>query len=251
MAELKFRLIQTYDQKAKHYDTDREVNRATRYYFDCSYRAIESLMDDTSRDTVHVDMPVGTGKFLIHLRQRGHSHRMIGIDLAAGMLEVCADHSKQTGADLVLSMGDAYCLPLPDNSVDVFTCLRLMHLLPKASWPQVVGEIRRVLRPGGLMIIELRNALRGVTCQMLVAAFRSRRETHPHTFATPQQARRLFRAFTDVQLQGVGLDGTSTMSRFVPAMGKGLHFLEAKSAIRYLSKTLLATARKPKDSCCS
>lgn len=247
--DLKQRLVKTYDDKAKHYDSDRAVNRATRYYFANSYRTIESVMDRTRRDSVHVDMPVGTGKFLLHLRERGYDHRMIGIDIAAGMLEVCADQSQESGADLILSMGDAYRLPLPDNSVDVFTCLRLTHLLPKSTWPHIIAEIRRVLRPGGQLIIELRNALRGITCQMLVSAFRSRRETHPHAFVSPPEANRLFIGWSDVRMQGVGLDGTSTLSRFLPPIGKGLHLLEANSPVRYLSKTLLVQARKPKSPC--
>ncbi len=247
--DLKDRLVKTYDDKAKHYDTDRDVNDATRYYFANSYRAIESMMDQTRRDSVQVDMPVGTGKFLLHLRQRGYAHRMIGIDIAAGMLSVCADRSQESGADLILSMGDAYRLPLPDNCVDIFTCLRLTHLLPKSTWPQIVAEMRRVLKPGGQLIIELRNVLRGITCQMLVSAFRLRRETHPHTFVSPSDASRLFANFENVQMQGVGLDGTCTLARLMPPISKGLHLLEANSPVRYLSKTLLVQARKPKSPC--
>ncbi|MCA9250615.1 MAG: class I SAM-dependent methyltransferase [Phycisphaerales bacterium] len=247
--DLKHRLVKTYDDKAKHYDVDRAVNRATRYYFANSYRTLESIMDKTHRDSVQVDMPVGTGKFLLHLRQRGYAHRMIGIDIAAGMLGVCADESQKSGADLILSMGDAYKLPLPDNSVDIFTCLRLTHLLPKSTWPAIIAEMRRVLRPGGQLIIEMRNVLRGITCQMLVSAFRSRRDTHPHTFVSPPEASKLFTDWNDVRMQGVGLDGTCTLSRFLPPIGKGLHLLEANSPVRYLSKTLLVQARKPKASC--
>ncbi len=249
LEDLKHRLVKTYDDKAKHYDTDRAVNDATRYYFANSYRTIESVMDQPRRDSVHVDMPVGTGKFLLHLRQRGYTHRMIGVDIAAGMLGVCADESEESGAELNLSMGDAYRLPLPDNCVDIFTCLRLTHLLPKSTWPQIIAEIRRVLRPGGQLIIEMRNMMRGVTCQMLVSAFRSRRETHPHTFVSPPEASKLFAAWSDVRMQGMGLDGTSTLSRILPPVSKGLHLLEALSPVRYLSKTLLVQARKPKSSC--
>jgi ubiquinone/menaquinone biosynthesis C-methylase UbiE len=245
LTPLKSRLVDTYDRKAGEYDSDRSVNAAADFYFDMSYRAIGELIGRTDAQTLHVDMPVGTGRFFFYLRDRGWRHRMVGIDISRGMLGVCREAAKRRGDRIELTIGDAFRLPLDSNSVDILTGLRLFHLFPNDLWPSVLAEMRRVLRPGGVLITEMRNAIRGKACRLLVKAFRDRRITHPHSYVAPHRAGWLFRDWTDVTMRGVGLDGLHKVYLAAPAVGRRLNALQACWPVRYLSKTLLVKAHKP------
>ena len=55
-------------------------------------------------------------------------------------------------ARVVSSMAAAEAMPFTDRQFDVVTCLYLFHELPPRVRRSVVGEIRRVLKPGGALI---------------------------------------------------------------------------------------------------
>jgi SAM-dependent methyltransferase len=68
----------------------------------------------------------------------------IGLDTSAAELAA----ARATGAGPLLR-ASAAAIPLPDASADVVTCS--MSLMVATPVPQVVAEIARVLRPGGLL----------------------------------------------------------------------------------------------------
>jgi len=96
-----------------------------------------------------LDVCCGTGAAIQMLRPlcRG---RVVGIDFSQGMLEVCrqrlADMPGTAAVELV--RGDALAMPFA-AAFDVVTCFGAFgHILTRDE-PRFVGEIARVLRPGG------------------------------------------------------------------------------------------------------
>lgn len=72
------------------------------------------------------DVATGTGLVLRALRDRGARGRMIGVDLAPRMLEVARTHLPE--AELIEA--DAASLPLPDDCVDLVTCVTACSCSP-------------------------------------------------------------------------------------------------------------------------
>lgn len=50
-------------------------------------------------------------------------------------------------------IGDARALPFPDARFDLVTIAFLVHLLPRADAVAALGEARRVLAPGGRVVV--------------------------------------------------------------------------------------------------
>lgn len=74
--------------------------------------------------------------------------RVTGLDTTPAMRERLRENADRMGADNVRVLeGDAESIPLPDASVDVVTTNGVLNLVPDK--PGAVGEIHRVLRPGG------------------------------------------------------------------------------------------------------
>ncbi len=242
---LRSKLINLYDHNANRYDNDRSLNNSLHYYFDQAHSAVDLLIGPTTKATLHLDMPVGTGRFLMYLREQDRNHRMIGIDISKGMLDVAARASRINKYDIEYSQGDAFNLPFADNTVDVLTSLRMFHLFPTCYWPGLLDEMHRVLKPGGILITELRNAARGTACQLLVPGFRKRRKQHPHVFVNPLSIKPLFRRWDDMQMQGVGLDALAKIHRIAPVLARGVDSLQRSTFVRYFSKTLIIKATKP------
>jgi ubiquinone/menaquinone biosynthesis C-methylase UbiE len=76
---------------------------------------------------------------------------LIGVDLSPDMLAVARARAEQLGRALELLEADAQDLPFPDNSFDTVVCTyALCSVLDDFL---AVGEMRRVLRPGGRLIL--------------------------------------------------------------------------------------------------
>lgn len=98
---------------------------------------------------VAVDLGCGTGSMLEHLL--GRSKSVIGVDGSARMLEIARRRFSGNGADVSLRIGDLEFLPLRDAEAD-FVCINLV--LHHLSRPEaVLKEARRVLRPGGRLVL--------------------------------------------------------------------------------------------------
>lgn len=79
--------------------------------------------------------------------------RGVVVDLSVRMLRQGASYSR-----LLRVQGDAHRLPLADASVDAVLCLDALHHFRQPL--QALSEARRVLRPGGTILIEELDATR-------------------------------------------------------------------------------------------
>jgi malonyl-CoA O-methyltransferase len=90
-----------------------------------------------------LDLGCGTGFFSTQLQQRLPSSRIVGLDLAEGMVQFAAQ--KNVGIDWLC--GDAENLPLANDSVDcIFSSLAIQWC---EDYHALFAEIKRVLKPGG------------------------------------------------------------------------------------------------------
>lgn len=88
-------------------------------------------------------MGSGPGHFPARLSAAGHRGRVVGGDLAGGM--VAAARARYSGVEFAQAGADA--LPFPDASFDVLTARHMLYHVP--SVPAALAEFRRVLKPGG------------------------------------------------------------------------------------------------------
>ncbi|WP_407568899.1 class I SAM-dependent methyltransferase [Deinococcus altitudinis] len=105
-----------------------------------------------------LDVACGTGVVTRQAaRQVGASGQVSALDLNPAMLEVARSVSPTEGAAVTWVQGSAQSLPFPDGSFDVALC---QHGLP--FFPDRVGalcEMRRVLKPGGRLMVTVWQSL--------------------------------------------------------------------------------------------
>ena len=101
-----------------------------------------------------LDVGCGTGGVTIPAKIRvGIKGNATGIDPAPEMIAVARRKAQRAGLDIDFRVGVIESLPLPDASVDVVTASMMMHHLPQQLQIQGLAEIRRVLKPGGRILI--------------------------------------------------------------------------------------------------
>jgi ubiquinone/menaquinone biosynthesis C-methylase UbiE len=104
-----------------------------------------------------LDMGCGTGRFTVPLAERART--VCGLDMSPMMLATARKKLADRGLDADLREGDMAGLPFPDASFDVVvSMLALMHV-PRQDRQQVFREVARVLRPGGRLLIGVKNSV--------------------------------------------------------------------------------------------
>ncbi len=98
-----------------------------------------------------LDVACGTGRFLREVKVNYPRLDVTGLDLSPHYLTV-ARRELQPWSRARLVVGAAEAMPFAEGWFDAITCIYLFHELPVRVRRAVVGEIRRVLKPGGILI---------------------------------------------------------------------------------------------------
>jgi ubiquinone/menaquinone biosynthesis C-methylase UbiE len=77
--------------------------------------------------------------------------RLTGIDFSPQMLRLAQRQAEQLGRQVELRLGDAQALELPDACFDTVVCTLSLCAIPDER--QAIAEMRRVLRPGGRLLL--------------------------------------------------------------------------------------------------
>jgi ubiquinone/menaquinone biosynthesis C-methylase UbiE len=144
-----------YQRVADEYDERIPGNGPSDELFTQAER--EFLSSRVSAGRHVLDMGCGTGRFTVPLARSGAV--VTGLDISSSMLGVARRKLRAEGLDADLREGDMARLPFPDGSFDVVTSmLALMHI-PLVDRPAVFREVSRVLRPGGRMLLGVKNGI--------------------------------------------------------------------------------------------
>ena len=131
-------------------------DKLLRAYSDAvNRRLLERWLPPTCHHLLKTDLfdeVAGTGivGFLL-----GRAERVSGIDIAPSVVEAaCAAHPLLEG-----TIADVQALPFPDEMFDVIVSMSTLdHFDSTDAIAQALGELHRVLRPGGSLIVTLDNA---------------------------------------------------------------------------------------------
>jgi len=99
-----------------------------------------------------LDVACGTGRMLHQLSRAHPRHRYFGVDLSPFYIERARELLSGRGVSLLVDNAEA--LPLKDQSFDVTLSVFLFHELPRRARKNVLREMRRVLDPSGMLVIE-------------------------------------------------------------------------------------------------
>ena len=124
---------------------------------------VEELVADRIEEAVGparrlLEVGAGTGRIALPLHRRGR--QIVGADLARPMLE--RYRAKAAAAALpppAVLQADATRLPFGDAGFDAVLEVHVLHLVP--DWELALAEARRVLAPGGMIVIGRGGSHRG------------------------------------------------------------------------------------------
>ncbi|WP_435875110.1 class I SAM-dependent methyltransferase [Nonomuraea fuscirosea] len=137
--------LNDYDGMAEGYSTENDSNLLNAYY---ERPAMLELAGEVAGRRI-LDAGCGSGPLFAELRERGAV--VTGVDASAGMLELAR---RRLGDDADLRVADlAGPLPFPDETFDDVIASLVLHYLE--DWGPALAELRRVLKPGGRLLVSV------------------------------------------------------------------------------------------------
>jgi len=105
-----------------------------------------------------LDVGCGPGNLTRLAKNRvGSTGRAAGIDASPEMIEVARQKARQTGLEIEFHINLIEKMSFPDHSFEAVLSSMMMHHLPNDLKREALLEVRRVLKPGGcLMIVDMK-----------------------------------------------------------------------------------------------
>ena len=104
-----------------------------------------------------LDVGCGTGVTDRHLSTEFRS--LHGTDISPAMVE----RATEANPDVTYEVYDGNRLPYDDDSFDLTFTICVVHHVPPSSWERFLGELRRVTRPDGAVVVFEHNPLNPLT----------------------------------------------------------------------------------------
>lgn len=142
--------------KIIHNDYDRLAEEYTRHIADeLQHKPLDRELLNRFADELQgrgeiCDMGCGPGHVARYLRERGAA--VFGVDLSPGMV----NEARKLNPDIRFHEVNMLALEMPDASLAGITAFYAIVNLPKECLVDVFREMKRVLQPGGLMLLAFR-----------------------------------------------------------------------------------------------
>ena len=107
-----------------------------------------------------LDMPIGTGRVAIPL---ANEFEFVGGDISPAMIVEGKGRAERSGVHNITWLEcSVHQMPFPDGHFDAVVTARLFQHVPKEMGPAIVKELSRVVKPGGVVILQFRSGLYGL-----------------------------------------------------------------------------------------
>jgi len=133
----------SFDRAAEYYDETRAIDR------EALAACLDLLATEFRGRGTGLEIGVGTGVLALPLAEAGIP--LVGLDYSSTMLAKLVDKAGGR-APLPLLQGDATALPFGDERFGGAYARWVLHLIE--DWEGALAELSRVVRPGGVVMIE-------------------------------------------------------------------------------------------------
>ncbi len=176
-----------YQGEANAYHNARYGSWYGTLFAELHHKTMASVLARHPNKARCLDIASGTGHNLEILSK--HCESVCATDLTPEMLKVAQHRMLGTSIPLEYVISNALHLPFPENTFDVVTSARFLHLLPPEIQKQALLEAIRVLKPNGLLAIDFYNRGHWRILSLPIACYRWLKNKRPtnDTLNTPTE----------------------------------------------------------------
>ena len=233
-----------YAGYAPEYDARRFAGRRNQYLERIRIRGVLRSIGLHGFDRRVLDVGCGTGRGPIALATAGFTN-ITAVDFTEAMLQLAREKvARLPNPDAVtLVRGDAFSLPFPDASFDVVMSLKFFHMFNFSLQREIISELTRVCRPGGLLVIELQSVHKG----LFVTRYLEQRRVRAHQkFNSLWEVRQLFdkSRFNKRRIVGTVLPKAYQVLQHFPRLGERVEAIAYLPPFNWLATQVVVAASR-------
>lgn len=230
---------QWYSADAAKYDRRFTESPRARLFADAERKLLVQLIGARRG---HRILDVGTGTGRAALAYAAHEAEVTACDLTYAMMQQANTKARANGVTVDMSQANARALPFADKTFDATSCIRMLHLFPVRDYPLYIAELRRVTRPGGIVLIEFDSLLAGAIVGAPREVVRRATGSKYRHYVMPYHINGLFADFASVELHGFWFPGIGRLATLHPAMQPVLRAAHLSGKLGFLGNNLLVRA---------
>lgn len=191
-----------------------------------------------------LDVPVGTGRVAIPLAGQ---FSFTGGDISPAMLSAARASAKAEGVSNIRWIECSVDrLPFPDGHFDAVLTARLFQHVPREMAHAIVYELSRVVKPGGVLVVQFRSGLFGLVLKFLRYYVTRRTGNIRHKCIFPDQVAGFFEGHDIVARYGYKFPVSGRLAnilgfRFVSYVER---LIASTPAVRWLGKYMTFVVRR-------
>jgi ubiquinone/menaquinone biosynthesis C-methylase UbiE len=236
-----------YNLAASGYDKTRFGHRKGVFDRDFKTEVILDVLEQRGllgNNALVVDFAAGTGR-ITHALARYPYAKVIALDIAEEMLRINEETlPKAWGSRVEYRIASMKATGLAGERFDAATLGSFLYLLPREVYPAYLKDVRRVLKPGGILIAEIANAFSLASplnfARVLVRRHILRKRVTSHLY--PWEWKRAFHGFEIEEAIGTTYPALTssyrTYARYSKRLGRS-HLL------KYVGGKCTVVLRKP------
>jgi ubiquinone/menaquinone biosynthesis C-methylase UbiE len=233
-----------YTGYAKQYDARRFESPRDQYLERVRFQALLRAIGHADFGRRVLDVGCGTGRGEVLLARAGFE-RITALDYTEAMLRIAHEKTAKFRAtgQVRLLRGDAYRLPFPDATFDLVVSLRFVHMFRFDLQQELVREMARVCRPGGLVVVELENIHKG----LFVTRYLEQRKLKTHQkFNSMREVSLMFPTdlFRHRRVFGSVLPRAHTIFHKWPDLGARVERIAFVPPLNWLTNEIVVAARR-------
>lgn len=142
-----------YEESAIHIAEAGRHDRTPDFYSREMLTLHQKLLLDYCQGRAVIELGCGSGEYLVDAASTAHS--VIGVDFSANALALAQARRSASRLAAHVVQANIRELPFTDASFDVAFSFSTLYAVPNVH--DIVGELARILRPGGVALLEMGN----------------------------------------------------------------------------------------------
>jgi len=241
---------QFYSEEADVYEKTRYRTGYGSLFRQLHYEVLAAACRGIAKEARVLEVACGTGHTTRLMNSMGMS--FTACDLTPNMMLQARNSIDADKSDVQFVQASAYRLPFADNSFDFLISTRFLHLFGSADQNALCREFRRVLKPGGKILIDLDNLVARwvyVIPHLFYNLIFYRRLAPDSNYNSPGQARRLMtdNGFVSPELFGIGGWHLYLVKLFSPRLAYRFGLRHRYAPFRILAEQFVVLASAAPD----
>jgi len=234
-------LKRIYDKESEVYDKKRFEDFIGSFYNRCHKDTVKKIIRLTRPANNILEIAPGTGRLTFLLTKNYSS--VTAVDISEKMLAKLK--AKHKSKNLKIKVGNAQKLPFPDNHFDMVYSFRFLHLFKRNKLFPYIKEMRRVLKPGGKLVLEFNNSFAGIFLHYLYEIRRPNEKRE--NYVRPSQLKRIVKGITYMKWYGVGFPcGLWLIAKLSDRAARSIHSFFGMSPMKFFACQIIMVWKKKK-----